>query len=54
MEHVTTTFRLPEELYEKLRYDAFSRKVSLGEIVRRACAEYMKNHEQELHLKCKE
>lgn len=40
MNYITSTFRLPEELYEKIRMEAFNKRVSIAEIMRQACEEY--------------
>lgn len=41
MKDVTTTFRLSEDLFEKMRYQAYKNKVSVSEIIRRSCEAYI-------------
>jgi predicted DNA-binding protein len=41
MNIITSTFRLPEELYESLRLMAFQNRISLAEVIRRACENYI-------------
>lgn len=43
MKYVTSTFRLPEEIYERIRIEAFKRRVSIAEIMRDACEVYFEN-----------
>ena len=43
MEYVTSTFRLPSEMYEKIRKEAYDEKVSLAEVIRQACEYYFEN-----------
>lgn len=45
MKYITSTFRVPEAMYEKLRIEAFNNRVSLAEIMRKACDEYIKTKE---------
>ncbi len=40
-EKVTTSIVLPKELWEKMREFAFLERISLGELVRVAVAEYL-------------
>ena len=40
----TTTFVIPDELYEKLRKEAYEKKLSQGEIIRQALEQYLENH----------
>lgn len=47
MKNVTSTFRLPEDIYEKIRIEAFENRVSLAEIIRRACELYFELKVQE-------
>ena len=42
MKYVTSTFRLPEELYEEIRFMAYKENISLAEIIRTACKKYVK------------
>ena len=50
MKYITSTFRVPEALYEKLRIEAFNNRVSLAEIMRKACEEYIKTKELKVHI----
>lgn len=59
MEYVTSTFRLPEEMYERIRVEAFNRRVSIAEIMRNACEVYFitrqaKKNPHELKVQPKE
>jgi predicted DNA-binding protein len=45
MKYVTSTFRLPEETYERIRVEAFNRRVSIAEILRDACDIYFETQE---------
>ena len=40
----TTTFVIPDELYEKLRKASYEKKISQGEIIRQALEQYLENH----------
>lgn len=39
---VTTSVVFPENLWEKMKFRAFQEKISLGELVRKAVSEYLK------------
>jgi len=41
MNYITSTFRLTEELYEKIRFMAYKEKISIAEIIRQACENYI-------------
>lgn len=44
--HITSTFRLPESLYEEMRLRSFKKRISLAEFIRQACDKYIELEDQ--------
>jgi hypothetical protein len=45
MKKIVVTSHIPEETYEIIRNAAFKERISIAELIRKACLQYIENHE---------
>ena len=44
MKKIVVTSHIPEDIYEVIRVAAFKERISMAELIRKACIEYIKTN----------